>query len=64
MEEGSFEELPSSVQARGMLHNTPFFKSECRDIMLRFAEAIQRFPKKRKKHCQFKERKTGPHQNL
>lgn len=64
MEEGNFEELPSSVQARGMLHNyASFLNLNVDDIMLRFAEAIQQLSEKKKETLPgFKERKTGPHQ--
>ncbi len=42
IEDGDFEELPSTVQARGMLNNyASFLNLDVERIMLRYAEAIQ-----------------------
>lgn len=42
IEQGNFEELPSTVQARGMLNNyAAFLNLDVDDVMLRYANALQ-----------------------
>lgn len=64
MEEGRFDELPSTVQARGMLNNyASFLNLDVEEVMLQFAEAIQHLSEKKKESLPgFRERKANPHQ--
>ena len=59
MEAGEFDELPSSVQARGMLNNyASFLNLDVEDTMLRYADALQlRSEEKAKRTSDPRERK-------
>lgn len=56
MEDGNFDALPSSVQARGMLNNyAAFLNLDVENIMLQYANALQL--KVHFKNCRNRKRK-------
>ena len=58
MEQGKFEELPSLIQARGMLNNyASFLDLDVDAIMLKFATALQLLSQKKNRRDEDKKRK-------
>ena len=60
MEEGNFEQLPSLIQARGMLNNyASFLDLDVDAIMLKFATALQLLSEKKNKRDEDKKHKPA-----